>query len=150
MQDTVDPHKCLAPAESTGLAQMSYTDVFQRRVYGFNKQDAWLNRDVSELVIWSEGLRHQPSVPSRNKGETHLHLTKACVEHNAELRKTNVAPCRGKHNATLLYNPNQDLRMAMYGDLECLLDNDGFKHIDLPEKHGTTRENTWILRLKRE
>ena len=51
MQETVDLHKCLASAESTSLTEMNYTDVFQRRVYGFNKQDAWLNRDVSKLVI---------------------------------------------------------------------------------------------------
>ena len=43
--------KCLASAESASLTRTSYTDVFQRRVYGFNKPDAWLNRDVSELVI---------------------------------------------------------------------------------------------------
>ena len=42
---------------------------------------------------------------SRNNGETHLHLTRACVEHNAQLRKTNAALCRGKQNATLFYNP---------------------------------------------
>ena len=50
---------------------------------------------------------------SRTKGDTHLHLTKACVEHNAELRKTNAALCRGKHNATLLYHPNQDVRITV-------------------------------------
>ena len=38
---------------------------------------------------------------------------------------------RGKHSAALFQNPNQDVRMAMHGDnFECLLDDDGLKHID--------------------
>ena len=61
----------------------------------------------------------------------------------AELRKTNEALCRGKHNASLFYNPNQDARMAMQGDFECLWNNDGFKHTDIQiqrrsERHGRT------------
>ena len=41
--------------------------------------------------------------------------------------------------------------MAMQGEFECLLDEDGFKHIDTQtqrrrERHG--RENTWIQRFK--
>ena len=51
MQETVDLHKCRASAESMRLTLMSYTDVFQRRVYGLNKQDAWLNCDVGKPVI---------------------------------------------------------------------------------------------------
>ena len=60
-----------------------------------------------------------------------------------ELRKTNTALRGGKHNAALLCSPNQDVRMAMQGDFGCLLDNDGFKHIDIQiqghsERHGKT------------
>ena len=77
-------------------------------------------------------------------------LTRACVEYNAELRKTNAALCRGKHNAALFHNPNQDVRMAMQGDFGCLLDDDGFKHIDIQIQRRGERngENTWSQRLK--
>ena len=38
---------------------------------------------------------------------------------------------RGKHSAALLHNRNQDVRTAMQGDnFECLLDDDGLKHMD--------------------
>ena len=36
-----------------------------------------------------------------------------------------------KHSAALFHNPNQDVRMAMQGDFECVLGDDGFKHIDI-------------------
>ena len=37
-----------------------------------------------------------------------------------------------KHSDHIVpYNPNKDVRMAMQGDFECLLDTDGFKHIDI-------------------
>ena len=36
---------------------------------------------------------------------------------------------RNKHSATLFKSPNQDVRMTMQGDCECLLDDDGLKHI---------------------
>ena len=51
MQETVDLHKCLASSECESLKQTICTDVFQRRVCGFNKQGAWLNHDVGKLVI---------------------------------------------------------------------------------------------------
>ena len=53
---------------------------------------------------------------SRNNGETHLHLTRACVEHNAELRKTNAAVCRGKHNAVLHHSQNQGVITTVQED----------------------------------
>ena len=63
------------------------------------------------------------------------------MEHHAEHRKTNVALCGGNHNAALLYNPNQDVRMAMQGDFECLLhDDDGFKHIDIQIQRRRERD----------
>ena len=80
-----------------GKTRSSCTDVFQRRVRGFNKQGACLGYDVGKFVIRSERLRHQPSILPGNNGETHLHLTRACVEHNAELRKTHAALCTGKN-----------------------------------------------------
>ena len=55
-------------------------------------------------------LRHQTEHISRNNGETHLHLTRACVGHNAELRNTNAALC------ALLHNPNQGVVMALQDD----------------------------------
>ena len=53
---------------------------------------------------------------SRNNGETHFHLTRACVEHNAELRKTNAAVCRSKHNAVLLHSQNQGVTTTVQED----------------------------------
>ena len=63
----------------------------------------------------------------QENGETRLHLTRACVEHNAELRKTNAALCRGKHNAALFFNPDKGVRMTMQEDLENLLEDGGLK-----------------------
>ena len=37
----------------------------------------------------------------------------------------------GKHSAALFHNPNQDVRMAVHGDVfVCLSDDDGLEHID--------------------
>ena len=47
-----------------------------------------------------------------------------------ELRKTNAALCRGKHNAALFYNPDQDVRTTMQGGFEYLLKDDGLKRIN--------------------
>ena len=61
---------------------------------------------------------------------------------------------RGKHSAALFHNPNQDERVAMHGDnFECLLDDDGLKHIDnLLKSNDAVKdmENTWIQRFKLE
>ena len=38
---------------------------------------------------------------------------------------------RGQHSAASFHNPNEDVRMAVYGDdFVCLSDDDGIKHID--------------------
>ena len=37
---------------------------------------------------------------------------------------------RGKHRAALFHNTNQGVRMAMQGDFEYLVDDDGLKHIN--------------------
>ena len=129
--------------ESKSLTQTSCTDVFERRVRGFNKQGPCLSYDDGKFVIWSARLRHQPNILLGNNGETQLHLTRPCVEHNAGLRKTSAALCRGKHNAALFCNPNQDVGMAMQGDFECLLNKDGFEHTDIQiqrrsERYGRT------------
>ena len=138
--------------ESASLTQSTCTDVFYRRVFGFNKPGTCVSHDVGKFVVCSERLRYQSSILPRNNGETHLHLTRARVEHNAELRKTNAALCRGKYNAALFYNPNQDVRKAMPGDFVCLLDDDGFKHTDIQiqRRSWTRRENTWSQRFKLE
>ena len=53
---------------------------------------------------------------------------------------------RGKHSTALFHNPNQDVRMAMHGDkFECLLDDDGSKHIV-----NLLKPNTWIQRFELE
>ena len=83
---------------------------------------------------------------------------------------------RNKHSVALFYNPNQDVSMTMQGDFECLLDDDGLKHINTPiqrhsERQGrtpgikdsnmrpgsmvktnteTTRRNTDLIRRKTE
>ena len=59
------------------------------------------------------------------------------------LRKTNASRKVNKHSAALFYSPNQDVRMAMQGDFQCLLDDDGFKQINIQiqrrsERHGRT------------
>ena len=61
---------------------------------------------------------------------------------------------RCKYSEALFHNPNQDVRMAMQGDnFECLLDEDGLKHIGTLLKSKYTAkdmENTWIQRFKLE
>ena len=59
------------------------------------------------------------------------------------LRKTNDSSVLNKHSAALFYSPNQEVRMAMQSEFECLLDDDGFRHIDVQtqrrrERHGRT------------
>ena len=80
------------------------------------------------------------STTSRNSGETHSHLTRACLEHNAELRKTNAALGRGKQNASLFYNPDQDVRMTTQGDFEYLLEHDGLKRINTQIQRRSERQ----------
>ena len=81
----------------------------------------------------------------RYKGETHLHLTSAedCQKHNSsdknmcgiqEASHIGQLDCasricgesgsfqRNEHSAALFHNPNQDVRMTMHGDVECLLE----------------------------
>ena len=53
---------------------------------------------------------------SRNNVETHFQLTRACVEHNAELRMTNAAVCTSKHNAELLHSKNQGVITTVQED----------------------------------
>ena len=47
---------------------------------------------------------------------------------------------RNKHSAALFYNPNQDVRMTMQGDFECLLDDDGLKHINTQIQRRSERQ----------
>ena len=47
------------------------------------------------------------------------------------LRKTNALNVVNKHSAALFYSPNQEVRMAMQGEFECLLDDDGFRDSNL-------------------
>ena len=138
---------------------------YRRPVCRLNKQGAWLKLDVGEFVeqkkvIEVEMLRHQRSVLPRNNGETHSHLTRACVEHNAERRKTDAALCKSKHNAALLHNPNQGvittvqedendtkdgdytlvLCVTLQGDLGYLLEEDGLKHINTQIQRHSERQ----------
>ena len=53
---------------------------------------------------------------------------------------------RGKHSAALFHNPNQDVRKAVRGDdFECLLDDDGLKHIDSLLKSKYTAKDMGTL-----
>ena len=95
----------------------------RRPVCRLNKQCAWLNLDVSEFVEQSEiveveTLRHQQSILSGTMEKLLLHLTGACVEHNAELRKTNMALWRSAYNALLPHNPNQGVITTAQEDKE--------------------------------
>ena len=99
--------------------------------------------EVGEFVIEVETLRHQQSILPRNNGETHLHLTSEedCQKHDPsdknmcgtqDASHIGQLGCanricgesgsfqRNKHSAALFYNPNQDVRMTMQGDCECL------------------------------
>ena len=56
---------------------------------------------------------------------------------------------RGNHSAALLLNPNQDVRMAVYGDdFVCLSDDDGLKHIDKLLKSKDTAKDMGTLRFE--
>ena len=75
-----------------------------------------LHRRFAQMsVSWSFEVKDYDISRAYFQGtkEKLIHIWPERVEHNAELRKTTVALCREKHNATLLYNPNQDLRLAM-------------------------------------
>ena len=88
--------------------QSSCTDVFCRRVRGFNKQSACLSHDVGKFVIEVKDDDICRAYVLVTIGETHVHLTRACVEHNAELRKTNEALCRGKtQRSTVLHSKSR-------------------------------------------
>ena len=102
--------------------QTRCTDIMHRRIYEFHTEE--LHRRLAEdqsvdstskvlvSVMTSASLSFEVKDYDIS-GKTHSDLTRACAEHNAELRKTNAALCRGKHHAALLYNPSQDVRMAM-------------------------------------
>ena len=130
-----------------GWIYESCTDVWHRRLL---EKSPWIQKArclVQSWCQWASHLKWRTTTSAEHtfkepRGNSFT-SDQSCFQHNAELRKTNVALCRGKHNATLLYNPNQVLRMAMWGDLECLLDNDEFKHTDIQiqrrrARHGIT------------
>ena len=78
---------------------------------------ALLNLDVGEFVKQSEIVEVKKLTTSAEHNfQVHLHLTGACVEHDAELRKANAALCKGNHNAALLQNSNQSVAMAVQED----------------------------------
>ena len=79
---------------------MTSTDEMQdnRRIYESYTEDS--KSELLGSIKEVETLRHQQSIlPGA------IHLTGACVQHNAELRKTNVAQCRSKYNTVWLHNP---------------------------------------------
>ena len=121
--------------EYASLKQTSCTDVFWGRFCGFNKQGACLSQEVEKLSF--EVKEYDISRENFQGTREKLKNTRPerMLNTNAGSRKTNAALCRGKHNAALFHNPNQDVRMAMQGDFQCLLDNDGFKHIDIQKTH---------------
>ena len=53
---------------------------------------------------------------------------------------------RGKHSAALLYNPKEDVRMAVHGDdFVCLSEDKGLKHIDKLFKSKYTAKDMGTL-----
>ena len=123
--------------ESTSPPQTSFIDEFAdstSKVLVSVMMMASLSFEVKDFDISRTYL-----LGTMGEVRTQLHLTRACVEHNAGLRKTNAALCRGKHNGALLCNPYQDVRMAIQGDIECLLNYDGFKHIDIQNQRRSER-----------
>ena len=57
--------------------------------------------------------------------ETHLHLTRACVEHNAKFRETNAALCRGRtQRSTVPQSKSSRATLSLFSD------DEGFKDID--------------------
>ena len=68
------------------------------------------------------------------------HLTRVCVQHTRGNSKDDCVIVQMQHNAALFYNPNQDVKMALQGDFDCLLDDDGFilKPKRSSERHGRT------------
>ena len=122
-----------------------YESVHSTSKVLFNKQSE---------IIEVEPLRHQQSTLPRNNGEAHSHLTSAevCQKHEPSDKNMDGTQdashigqlgcasriCgesgsfqRNKHSAALFYNPNQDVRMTMRCDFECLLDDDVLKHINI-------------------
>ena len=60
-------------------------------------------------------------------------------------RKTNASSVVNKHSAALFDNPNQDVRMAMQGHFECLLDDDGLKHINTQIQRRSERQRRTLV-----
>ena len=106
---------------------------------------AWRNLRVLHSRLAQTSLKDES-----NNGETHLHLTRACVEHNAELRKTNAALCGDKHNAALFCNPNQDVIMVNLSVCWMMVDSNTsiFKSKDAVKETGEHLEaeiQTYVL-----
>ena len=57
----------------------------------------------------------------------------ASVESQEAFKETSATP-------HCFYNPNQDVRMTMQGDFECLLDADGLKHIKTQIQRRSERQ----------
>ena len=98
--------RCKTTVEST-----SPTHTFCRRpVCRLNKQGGWLKLDVGEFVeqrkvIEVEILRHHQTIFPGTTGDTHLHLTRACVEHKAELPKASAALCKRQIQRSMAPQP---------------------------------------------
>ena len=93
-----------------------HTDELRKRLAEDQSVDSTSKVLVS--VMMSASLTFEVTDYDINNGDTHLHLTRACAEHNAELRKTNTAMCRNKHNAALLHNANQGVTTTAQEDHE--------------------------------
>ena len=119
-------------------------------------------------IIEVETLRHQQSILPRNSTETlYIKLLSEDRQKDGEdkvgrlIKSMNGTPdashiwqlgcanriCgelgdfrRGKQSAALFYNPNQDVRMTIQGDFECLLEDEGLKHIDTQIQRHSQRQ----------
>ena len=100
--------------ESTSPTQKSCTDVFYWRVRGFNEQGAW-------QVCHRKYARFQGTM------EKLIYIWPECWTQRRTSKDECCVVC-GEHCSAI---QKQDARMAMQGDFECLLNNDGFKHTDI-------------------
>ena len=87
-------------------------------------------RSICQKHVWNSGRVTSVSLAVRTAS-----VESTCLF----LRKTSASSVVNKHSAALFYNPNQDVRKLMRCDFECLLDGDGFKHIDIQIQRRSER-----------
>ena len=87
-----------------------------------------LHRRLSQTSLWVQQARCLSQSGFRHV--CHLKYFERRMRHSVE----------AKHKAALFHRPNQDVRMAMQCDSECLLDDEGFKHINIQTQRRSERQ----------